>query len=390
MDPLEIINKQNSIKLLREISTKIAPNELNQSIIDSFSNFIANFPVRNYRNATKDSINEIIVNLFLKKIKDSFSTQEYDIHEMLKHEINKKGDNPELMKMIAPSSQVKKAVVEPAPITPQTINIAFDMPKYHETLRTLDRNAIMRDAHLFFDTFNRDRSDTNMDRYVFHFENSYSKKEGTVNALGNIRDVIEMEIYPFDLPFTTTVNNFYNKITLLIGEFKQGFIGQSEFHFMFDTKINNNNTVRLTPINPIFKLRTPITKLDDLTLIFKAPFDPVVFHNDIIECTVSNYVSPVEFTTTTDHNLESGDLIYFTNFTTADPTGDNDIIQYVNRAKGFNINKVDIDKFQISILDFSTITAITGLKIQIKLGSKRALIPLRLGCLLPQTGVTDA
>lgn len=383
IEPSEIINKENATQLLREISAKIAPNKIDQSIIDSFSNFIRNFKVSAYRNQSKETINAIIVQLFLKKIKDSFDDTEYDIHEMLKHEINKKGDNPELVKMLPATKSTPTMAV-----SPNITTVAFDLPKYHELLRTMDRNAIIRDAHLFFDTFNRDRSDVNKDRYVFHFENSYSKREGTVNALGQIRDIIELEIYPFELPFTSTVNNYYNKITMLVGEFKQGFIGQEEFHFIFNTTILSNNTVRLTPVNSTFKLRDPITKLDNLTLIFKAPFTPVQFHDDIINCSIT-YANPARFTSTVDHNLESGDIVYFTNFATANLSGDNEIIQNVNRVEGFTINKISNVEFSVVILDFTTLTPIPGFTVQVKLGSKRALIPLRIGYILPQKNVTD-
>ena len=267
--------------------------------------------------------------------------------------------------------------------------VSIDSTSYHELLRTYDRNAIMRNSHLLFDSFNRDRTDANTDRYVFHFENSYSRREGTVNALGQIRDIIELEVYPFELPFTSTVNNYYNKITMLVGEFKQGFIAKEEFHFIFNISVLNNNTVRLTPINPVYKLRDPITKLDNLTLIFRAPETPVVFHPDIIKVSI-NYLNPPVFSTIDGiHNLESGDLVYFTNFTTGNLSQDDPIIKLVNRVEGHTVNKISDTDFTVPLLDFTSVTPLIDFVLNVKLGSKRSFIPMRIGYLLPQKNITD-
>jgi hypothetical protein len=386
---MSVLTKSNIVSILKDVEKRIAPTRVNKTIVDSFLMFVKDFPVN--EKMTLEQTNDKIVELFLRKMKTNLTEKEVDIKEMLKHEISKKGDNPVLMleKPALKNAQAATTQVATKQGVTTSTSVTMEPNAYHELMRTYGRENIIRNSHLLFDSFNRDRSDTRSDRFVFHFENSYSKRDGTVNALGQIRDIIELEIYPFEIQNAPTINNFYNKITMLVGEFKQGFIGPEEFHFMFNVTTLNNNTVRLTPINPIYKLRDPIFKLDNLTLIFKAPFTPVVMRPDVIFATITYSNNPI-FTTTEPHYLETGDLVYFTDFNTANPSADRTIIAETNRIEGHTINRTGILEFTIPTLDFSTIALkITGYQPRILLGSKRSFIPMRVGYLLPQKDVTD-
>ena len=357
-------------------------------------------------------VEDMTIKSFIEKLVKYVNDDEIvDIKELLKNEIQKTGDNSANLYDYSQdsgnggnggsgngggnggnggsnsggkSSGRSGAVVVANPI-------AIDEEKWHMMQRTLGREQLIRSANLYFDSRYRDRTDSNTDRYVFHFNNTYSRREGTVNALGDIRDIIEMEIYPFELPFTQSTTNHYNKITMLVGEFKQGFISTEvpEFHFIFNTSILSNNTVRLTPVNPIYKLRDPITRLDRLTLQFNAPLIPVVFSPDIIDVTIT-YTNPATFTASISHQLETGDLVYFTDFTTNNPSADNSTIIFTNRIEGHTINKVSSTEFNCPILDFTTLTPMPlTYTTKVYLGSKRALIPIRFGYILPQKNLTD-
>lgn len=383
---MSILTKDNIRSIMRVIEQEIKPVKMSQGIVDDLLEFI-----RKYRQNTDISLednNAKIVKLFVINMKNNLTNKQIDIKEILKNEIKKQvGDNSEAAnnKLLDVEIKSNNIIQKPAPVN---TSVAIEPTAYHELLRVYGRDNIIRSSHLLFDSFNKDRTDNRTDRYVFHFENSYSKREGTVNALGQIRDIIEMEIFPFELPFSSSVNNYYNKITMLVGEFKQGFVGPEEFHFIFNTQVLSNNTVRLTPVNPVYKLRDPITKIDNLTLIFKAPFSPVNFHPDTIQVTV-NYTNPPEFTTSSSHFLESGDLVYFTNFTTANLSADNSVIAETNRIDGHTITKLTDTMFSIPILDYTLVTPLNNFTPTVRLGSKRAIIPMRVGYLLPQKDVSD-
>lgn len=391
--------------MLGKITVKLDRQPI-RSEVDSFVSYVKNIDFDRYnknlasnpkyKNMTDaqfyQSLEDMTVEMFISRMKETTEEEFIDVKELLKSEIQKKGDNasymgrPKNANMSGVSGDANSGSVVVAN------KISLDVEDYHSMQRTLGRDQLLRNANLWFDSRYRDRSDKNTDRYVFHFNNSYSRREGTVNSLGNIRDIIEMEVYPFELPFTSLTNNYYNKLTMLVGEFKQGFISTEgpEFHFIFNTAILPNNMVRLTPINPVYKLRDPITALDTLTLQFKAPLIPVKFDDDMINVTIT-YSNPAVFTTVNfvSHFLETGDIVYFTTFTSDDPIADLDIIALTNRVEGHTINKLSSSDFSCPLLDFSTVTPKANLTLVVFLGSKRAFIPIRIGYILPQSNQTD-
>jgi hypothetical protein len=388
--------------MLGKITVKLDRQPI-RSEVDSFVSYVKNIDFDRYnknlasnpkyKNMTDaqfyQSLEDMTVEMFISRMKETTEEEFIDVKELLKSEIQKKGDNSSYMGR--PKNVNTGASVDTNSIVVAN-KISLDVEDYHSMQRTLGRDQLLRNANLWFDSRYRDRSDKNTDRYVFHFNNSYSRREGTVNSLGNIRDIIEMEIYPFELPFTSLTNNYYNKLTMLVGEFKQGFISTEgpEFHFIFNTAILPNNMVRLTPINPVYKLRDPITALDTLTLQFKAPLIPVKFDDDMVNVTIT-YANPAVFTTVNfvSHFLETGDIVYITSFTSDDPIADLDIIALTNRVEGHTINKLSSSEFSCPLLDFSTVTPKANLTLIVFLGSKRAFIPIRIGYILPQSNQTD-
>lgn len=395
--------------VLKSMLGKIAV-KLNRPIIrsevDSFVSYVKNIDFdkynKNFANNPKyknmsddqfnESLEEMTTEMFIARMKETTEEEIIDVKELLKSEIQKKGDNSKYMGRPHNDNSTNSTNSNSEGSVVVANRISLDVEDYHSMQRTLARDQLMRNANLWFDSRYRDRSDKNMDRYVFHFNNSYSRREGTVNSLGNIRDIIEMEVYPFELPFTSLTNNYYGKLTMLVGEFKQGFISTEgpEFHFIFNTTILPNNMVRLTPINPIYKLRDPITALDTLTLQFKAPLIPVKFDDDMVTVTIT-YSNPAVFTTVNfiSHFLETGDIVYFTTFTSDDPIADIDIISLTNRVEGHTINKLSSSEFSCPLLDFTTVTPKANLTLVVFLGSKRAFIPIRIGYILPQSNQTD-
>jgi hypothetical protein len=174
-------------------------------------------------------------------------------------------------------------------------------------------------------------------------------------------------------------------------QFKNAYVSSEgpEFHFIFNTTILPNNTIRLTPVNPICRFREPITVVDKLSLIFKAPLTPVIFDADRLYCSIQ-YLNPARFISDQDNFLETGDIVYISEFTTNNINLDNNIITLTNRVAGHTINKISSTEFEIPLLDFTLVTNPNfTLKPLIYFGSKRGLIPLKFSYILPQKGVTD-
>ena len=74
------------------------------------------------------------------------------------------------------------------------------------------------------------------------FNNNEITSQGTVNAIGNIRDITALRIFPIKLPYNSYIDNDYTRVTIFIQEISaQSFIGQENrrFHFMFSTTVDD-------------------------------------------------------------------------------------------------------------------------------------------------------
>jgi hypothetical protein len=97
-----------------------------------------------------------------------------------------------------------------------------------------------------------------------------------------------------------------------------------------------------------FKFRNPITVLDSLTLSFGSPINPVVFDPDTGVATVA-YQANTLFTTTTNHNLETGDRVTISGFNTLNPIYYNVLINSINSTSGHIVTYVSDTEFTIDI-----------------------------------------
>lgn len=352
-----------------------------------------------FRDMPKDKLEDMVAATYLQKIRDSIDEKPIDVRELMIKELTKSGsagDGSSGGSNWASGGDGAAAGGGGSGLKTSSDGnalVEISPDPWYLLLREMNRESLNRTANIWIDSRYRDLSDTYTDRYVFRFSNSYTRQPGTVNAIGEIRDVIELQCDEFTLPYNKSTDNYYNKITMQIGQFKNGYISQEgnfESHFVFNTEKLSNNMIKLTPVNPICKLRDPVVVVDKLDLIFRAPFAPVQFDADRGTCTVS-YTNPATFTTPIPHNLESGDLVYVTGFTTNNINTDQLIINAVNSDAGYAINKIDQYNFNIPILDLTVVTApVAGLVCNLYYGSKRAIIPLRLVYVLPRKNITDA
>jgi hypothetical protein len=204
------------------------------------------------------------------------------------------------------------------------------------------------------------------------FNNNEITLQGTVNAVGNIKDIIAIRIFPIKLPYNSNIDNDYNRVSILIQEMSaQSFIAQENrrFHFIFSTTIDDR-WINLEPESfndGYFRFRTPITRLDTLTLSFGSPLERVTFDTDRMLANVTGYSTITTFLTTSPHNLETGDLIYVTNFRTANINTDTVIVTAINRTAGHvatvtgaDTLTIDVDSSTVQVAGPGTISVTNG------------------------------
>lgn len=402
----QILQKDNIINIVNIIKNEIK-RDMNKSEIEGLVSYLKENDYTRYNNYNNKnisldqkiiSVSNLISKDYSQKIKRTLVNDNIDVKALLTQEIQRIGDEVDPFSNFDKNFVNKTANISSVNNSNNLNNVinsistvSIDPDRWHLLQRDLGRENIKREANFYFDSRYRDVSDMNTDRYVFSFNNTYARRPGTINNIGNIRDIIEITCDQIILPFNNTTSNYYGQITMQISQFKNAYISAEgpEFHFIFNTTILPNNTVRLTPVNNTCKLRDPMTVIETLTLIFKSPLTPVKFDSDRLNCSIL-YLNPATFTATSPHFLETGDIVYLSDFTTLDPIGDNNIIQQTNSVEGHIINKINSTQFSIPLLDFSVITApnltLTPL---VYFGSKRGFIPLKFGYILPQKGMTD-
>jgi hypothetical protein len=226
----------------------------------------------------------------------------------------------------------------------------------------LNPHAQKRSSYITLDSKYRLTSSDGADSIQWNFlNNSAINAQGAVNSIGVVQNIVGIKIQRFRIPYLDSADNVHKKITMLIQEFSaQSHIAQENrrFHFQFSPEIDGNQ-INLLPWpsgthHGEFKFRTPITQIDTLSLSFGAPLTAVTFDNDRLQASVTHTANGL-FTTPTPHNLLTGDVVSFTNFTSLSPNSDEPVINLVNVDTGNSIVVVDQFNFEINV-DLTAIT----------------------------------
>jgi hypothetical protein len=394
-------NLKNIISKLEKTSNK----KLTKNEINSFINYLKKF---NYSKLYKDyfdnnnkiidynKLNDNFVNLYIKDI--SLSKSKFDIHEFLKSEIENNTQSTNINDYFGTyNNQERKVNNIATPTATQNSNINSNFTRKEEQIeltKILNWESLWRDSNVLIDsryqnTVNQDRS-----RIVFNIVTNTKIKypgSGAITSISNMRDIVEIEIYPFSIPYIAAADNFYQKITLSILELSAISIDayeDSQFHFMFQSTLNGN-LIDLTPINKTFRFFKPITQISEFSLRFGSPLNPILFDKDRLNTISINYNSnPGIVTFGEAHNLITGDLIYIDGFTTLTPAIDLNIINAINNPQGHICTRINNTSISINIdlTQIANASIIAGLSLNIYFGSKRIILPLKFRYLM---GIAD-
>lgn len=360
----EIINEKNIFIIIKLISNKLNLKHINDSFTLNIMKFIKSLNIKNIyidlmiKNkkilSIIDEINNDIVN---KYILIKFNTNNIDIHSVLNNFIK----NEQLL------IQQNKNNIKGIDITYTKDDI--------------------RSAHVFLDSRYRNIAITDNTLISFIIINDTQVRQqfnGTVTAIGNIKNIIQLEIPTFTIPYVTSADNYYKKITLLIKELSSDCYESYEmsYHFSFSTE-KIDNLIKLTPDKKKYSFKKPITNLDNFTLKFGSPLHPIKFDIDrLIPSNINYNTNPGEFTFNQNHNLKTDDIIYITNFTSLNPAKDYTILEEINSKEGHLITRITntIISINVSLSDIQFPDL--NLQPMIYFGSKRILIPLTIKYLI--------
>lgn len=240
------------------------------------------------------------------------------------------------------------------------------------------------------DTRNRALNDSNpgsRSTISWNYNSSGFFSTESVNTSYEIRNIVSIECANIYLPIID--DNMYQEfrqISMLIKELS----GQSsqltasrQFHFLFDadTITNDSGSERLKLTSAfnrqIVEFTPPMTTISAFTLEFGSPAELLSFGYDRDSNPTSVSTSdPAVFTTSMDHGMQNGDLVYIEGFTTDTPSSDGVIINMANREAGHVIQSVTDNTFEIAALDTSALT--NPRCTAIIFGNQRFFVPLKL------------
>jgi len=226
----------------------------------------------------------------------------------------------------------------------------------NELVAAINPEIVNKTAYMLLDSRYRILDDDGTNAFRWNFVNNATYTQGTVNVIGDIKDITSIKVFPTKIPYTEQADNNYGRITMFIQEFSaQAFIGQEnrKFHFVFDPKIQD----RYVDLNPkdnndgIFKFKTPIVQLETITVSFGSPLQPIVFDLDRQTMVVNKYETTTKLTCPYPHKLLTGDLVYISNFSTNNATSATDTIisNAINNINGVIITYIDAYIFSIDI-----------------------------------------
>lgn len=299
-----------------------------------------------------------------------------DVHEMMKSEIGVSTDESENYIDSKKNVDFSKTIAT-------SFNNKVDVDSFlgNNSIESLQKiinpELVKVNSYILLDTRYRILEDDGTNQFVWNFVNNESVSQGSVNAIGDIQNITAMRVYPIRIPYNSGADNEYDRVSLYIQEFSaQSFIAQENrrFHFLFDTSVEDR-WINLNPFNfndGYFRFRNPIARLEQLTISFGRPLDPVVFDTDRMNAEIDNadYGTVTQFTTTSNHNLETGDFVYITGFTSQNPISDNAAISAINTTDGNIITYTGLNTFTVDVdtSSFNT-TGPTGSSVYVANGS---------------------
>lgn len=347
MDQLE--SNDNMIKLITSICTQYGLDPAIERNIINIKAFLMPLDGRLLlqKHKTLDATNKAIVTLYGETIKAkrrSIPDDNDAVHKKLLSIISVPGDDAtNLSKAYKNTFKNKERLTDGS----SSSILDLDMPSRIETVKYLNYSSLMREEYIIADSRYQNIVNTDLTKIVFNLiTNTKTRTDNGGIIIGNnIKDIVEIEVSPFTIPYKPVFANFYNKITLSINEWVSNSYEAYEggqFHFIFDIDKIDNNLIYLKPVDTSYTFSTPMNYIDNFTLSFGAMLPKITFDADRM------YVQSFDFTSAygiitfaNEHNLVTGDLVYVSGFATPDLAKDVKIIEEVNRSSGHIIVKKD-------------------------------------------------
>ncbi len=298
--------------------------------------------------------------------------------------------------------QIQQRQMQQQPSSSSIANL-LDMNTSSDMVRILNPKSMYRKNYMLLDS--RYRSATSeyaepIKEFVWKYINADAQGTGSVNVVGNVRDIIALRVYPFRIPYIEAADNKYKRVSVLIGGFEaQSFRAHERrrFHFFLESVIDSDfiNLETNKYNDGFYHFEKPVTNPDNLTVTFGSPLEPITFDTDRDKCTFDYFgIAPLtQITTNSPHNLANGDRVYFSTFDVGAVNPalvqqviiNNTIKETINRESGFLITIIDATNFSIAYDSSNIMNPIANLPVCVYYGSKRVFMPVEITYIMPET-----
>ena len=322
-----------------------------------------------------------VVNLIKKVVVEEITLNHCNINNVNIHEILKNEIDPDKKS----EEQLKKLDDEHSTVSTNVdsifgySDISTLVKKVNEPISSLNTIQIL------LDTRYRNLNTDGTTEFTWEHINQLAMSQGTVNSLGNIRDIISITVMPFRIPNVLSEFNDYDLVTLSIEEFiSQSIIAHENrrFHFLSCVDRKNSDTRWLSLCyddyyKAEYKFNKPITTLNTITIKFGSPLSIMTFDKDRLPGDIA-YGLQTTINFDEEHNLTDNDLVYINNFITSNPVTDSSVIASMNNTNGNPATVISPTSITIPV-DTSTIIGNTIIRLYtVYFGSKRMFIPMEL------------
>ena len=348
MENIEYLKKnpQFTINIIKLIEDSIR-RKLNNSEENIVIKYVKNISENVFKQNSLETIINHIKNLVISDIsKELANKNDVNIHGLLTSRID-------------PNTEHKTS------INNNNIDIksAFGYCDLDELLKKIHKPITLYNAYLLLDSRYRNLDNDGLDYFSWTHINNFLRNQGTINSIGDIKDIKSISISPYRIPYHESAITPYNRITLNINEFfVQSVVAHEKrtFHFTGVPSIDDTLNPKWIDINTTefnkgkMKFNKHITTLDTITLSFGTPLEKINFDKDRLNG-VFTYGSPTIITFDEAHNLKDNDIIYISTFTTLNTQANSILINDFNNTTGIKCSIISNLSISIPINSSSLI-----------------------------------
>ena len=348
--PTFIISVVNSVR--HKIKREITDHEENLII-----KCIKSVPQKFFNQYTQSEIIDTITKTVISELQLNQSRNNVDIHEMLKMNLTDETNYDD--------DGIKRDISNNASINIESI---FGLTNVADVVEKVKNpNKSVNTSYLLLDTRHRVIENDGTDYFKWNHINSVTMAQGTINSTDSIRNILSIKMMQFRLPLVEGVDNVYKRITVLIHELSsQSIIAHEDRRFHFMCMLNKDNpSPGWTELSADdhskgeFKFNKLITNLDTITISFGSPISLIKFDTDRLNGKIT-YGNPTIIEFPANHNLNTNDIVYISDFTTINRNGDFELINAINKTKGLVATVILNNTISVPIDTSLIITPLTG------------------------------